>query len=72
MFRLTQKQEVEYISEVSIQSRFRKAVTELQIAGLLWMPSKRRPILCKELPLDFWLPDIREIENFPKRRLHKR
>ncbi|XP_068653912.1 origin of replication complex subunit 3-like [Aristolochia californica] len=31
------------ISEASIQARFCRAVTELQITGLLRMPSKRRP-----------------------------
>ncbi|OVA09956.1 Origin recognition complex [Macleaya cordata] len=35
--------EPEAISEASVQARFCKAVTELQITGLLRMPSKRRP-----------------------------
>ncbi|KAK9271893.1 hypothetical protein L1049_002258 [Liquidambar formosana] len=35
--------ESENMSEASIQARFCRAVTELQITGLLRMPSKRRP-----------------------------
>ncbi|GKE82175.1 origin of replication complex subunit 3 isoform X1, partial [Tanacetum coccineum] len=35
--------EPQNITEASVQARFCRAVTELQITGLLRMPSKRRP-----------------------------
>ena len=38
-----QTNEHESLSEASIQARFCRAVTELQITGLIRMPSKRRP-----------------------------
>ncbi|KAI3950603.1 hypothetical protein MKW92_015774 [Papaver armeniacum] len=45
--------EVESISEASIQARFCKAVTELQITGLLRMPSKRRPDFVQRIAFGF-------------------
>ncbi|XP_026445983.1 origin of replication complex subunit 3-like [Papaver somniferum] len=45
--------EVESISEASIQARFCKAVTELQITGLLRMPSKRRPYFVQRIAFGF-------------------
>ncbi|KAI3965045.1 hypothetical protein MKX01_013976 [Papaver californicum] len=45
--------EVESISEASIQARFCKAVTELQITGLLRMPSKRRPDFVQRVAFGF-------------------
>ncbi|PKU71579.1 hypothetical protein MA16_Dca004421 [Dendrobium catenatum] len=39
-------------NEVSIQARFCKAVTELQITGLVRMPSKRRPDFLQRIVFD--------------------
>ncbi|XP_028552480.1 origin of replication complex subunit 3 [Dendrobium catenatum] len=39
-------------NEVSIQARFCKAVTELQITGLVRMPSKRRPDFLQRIAFD--------------------
>ncbi|MCL7043992.1 hypothetical protein MKW94_030790 [Papaver nudicaule] len=45
--------EAQSISEASIQARFCKAVTELQITGLLRMPSKRRPDFVQRVAFGF-------------------